>query len=419
MREIMPKENIFIQVNRENYYNVLNQIKDIEKKYDFGQISIEPEARNTAPAITLAVKYLESKFKVNPDAPIIFLPADHFIGNKEKYLNTVNDALKNVGDRIGTIGIVPDRPETGYGYIKKGEKIGSGYKVAEFKEKPNIELAKKYVDSKEYLWNSGMYLFNSKTLLKELERYQPEVFKLASEGIEKLVESFSNLPSISIDVAISEKSDNVFVFEGDFGWNDIGSFESLAEVTPKNPDLIALNSNNVFAHSRSNKLVATIGVNDLIIVESNDCILVHKKGEGQNVKKITDYLKEKNRKELEDILVVHRPWGKYEILIDTPIYKVKRLTVYPEAKLSTQSHFHRVEHWIVVKGIAKVKTGNNEVYLRENESTFIPNLTTHSLENPGKINLEVIEVQTGSYLEEDDIIRYDDQYGRATEDINQ
>ncbi len=416
MKDIIPAENIYLVTNQENFFNVFNQLKEIEKGFSREHILVEPKSLNTAPAITLAMKYLAEKVKADLESPVIVLPSDHYIGNKSAYADLVKTAMAEVGDNIGTIGITPTKPETGYGYIKKGEKQNGFFKVLEFKEKPDLETAKKYLASGEYAWNSGMYLFKICVFIRELRAHSPEIYSIMAKDYETFLKEFEKLPSISIDYAISEKSDKVVVFEGDFGWNDIGSFDSLAEIITRdtNPRHLSVDSRNIFVHTDSNRLVATLGVENLNIVETADSILVQKQGKAEDVKKIVDYLKENNLRELEHNLIVHRPWGKYEVLIDEPLLKVKKITVYPSAKLSLQAHNHRVEHWIVVKGAAKIVHGEKEIILQENESTFIPKLTKHRLENPGKINLEIIEVQTGNYLEEDDIIRYEDVYNRLS-----
>lgn len=416
MREIMPRENIFFSAGKSDYFNIVSQMKDIEKDFDCGQIITEPTARNTAPAITLAMKHLAEKAKIGLDAPVIFLPADHYIGDNIKYANLVRMAMAEVGDNIGTIGITPTKPETGYGYIKKGEKQNGFSQVLEFKEKPDTITAQKYIESGQFVWNSGMYLFSIRTFIHELRAHSPEIYSAMTKDYKTFLKEFEKMPSISIDYAISEKSDKVVVFEGDFGWNDIGSFDSLAEISKddskKDQKYIGIDSKNVFARSDSGRLIATAGVENINIIDTVDSILVQKQGMGNEAKKIVEKLKEQNYKELEHNLIVHRPWGKYEVLLESPTHKAKRITVYPEEKLSLQAHYHRVEHWIVVKGIAKIVLGEKEIFLRENESTFIPTITRHRLENPGKINLEIIEVQTGNYLEEDDIIRYEDVYNR-------
>lgn len=416
VRALMPKEHIFFVTNNDNLYNVYNQIHDIEPEYDRNQILIEPASLNTAPAIALAMKHLTEVNGMSPQEPVVFLPADHYIGNVEAFLGVLKAAGEKVGDNIGTIGIHPTKADTGYGYIKKGEMVDGFSKVTEFKEKPDAETAKAYVDSGEYVWNSGMYIFNARIFFEELEKHSPEIFSAASADMADFLERFPTLPSLSIDYAVSEKSDKVVVFEGDFDWSDIGSFDSLAEISEKHESIetrhIEVDSKNVFVHSTSNRLVTTLGVEDLIVIENNDSILIQKRGRSEDVKKVVERLKADGAKEVDHQLMGYRPWGKYEVLLDSPTHKVKKISVYPGAKLSLQSHFHRAEHWVVVKGTAKIVNGETETFLSESESTYVPKTHKHRLENPGKEILEIIEVQTGSYLEEDDIVRYDDVYSR-------
>lgn len=414
MRRIMPAANIFLVTNQDNYFNVFNQIRDIESEFTASQVLIEPLSLNTAPAIALAVKHLVEEAKADPASPLVVLPADHYIGNVEAYTKLIEQAAAEVGENIGTIGITPTKPETGYGYIRKGERVGNYSKVSEFKEKPDRATAEKYLASGEYVWNSGMYIFTLKSFVRELARHAPAIHALYAEPLQKFLAEFKALPSISIDYAISEKSDQVVTFEGDFGWNDIGSFDSLAEINGQdtNPRHLNIDSKNIYVHTDSNRLVATLGVSDLNIIETTDSILVQKRGRAEDVKKIVDHLKAGAYGEVEHNLIVHRPWGKYEVLMDEPRLKVKRITVYPGAKLSLQSHQQRAEHWVVVKGTAKVTNGERETTVLENESTYIPKTAKHRLENPGQINLEIVEVQIGDYLEEDDIVRYDDEYKR-------
>ena len=414
IRKIIPVENIILVTNKKNYFNVVNQIKEIEKDFNEQQILTEPASLNTLPAAAYAVKYLTERKKINLDDPIVVLPSDHYIGDEEGYLNLLKTAMENIGDNIGTIGITPTKPETGYGYIKKGKKQDEYFKVDEFIEKPDIDTAKIYVHTGQYVWNSGMYIFTPRTLIGELEKYAPEIYSLFTKRPNDFIKNFHSLPNISIDVGISEKSDKMAVIEGDFGWSDIGSFDGLAEITGEKNKArhVGLDSKNIFVHSANNRLIATSGVEDLIIVENNDSILIQKKGKSGDIKKIVEHLNTHNYKEAEHNMVAHRPWGKYEVLIEEPGVKAKKITVYPGAKLSLQYHYHRAEHWVVVRGTAKIINGAKEIFLRENESTFIPAMNKHRLENPGKTNLEIIEVQTGNYTEEDDIIRFDDVYMR-------
>lgn len=413
MQKVMPAENIFFITNKENYYNVFNQIKNVKKDFNKDNVLIEPASLNTAPAISFAIKHLLENVKIDPLSPISFLPSDHYIEDEKLFQYIIKNAMDNVDDQIGTIGITPTKPETGYGYIKKGEKLGSYYNVLEFVEKPNKETAEIYLKSGGYVWNAGMYIFNSKTFVREIKEHSPEIYNLLVQDFPQFIENFHKMPDTSIDFAISEKSKKVITFEGNFGWNDIGSFDNLSEIkNAKKSKHISFDSKNIYAHSANDRLIVTLGVNDLNIIESNDSILIQRKGESENVKKVVEHLKKNDYHEINDSLVSYRPWGSYEILINTPSYKVKKIVVYPGSKLSLQSHHHRAEHWVVVKGMAKIVNGDNILNLLENESTFIPSLAKHRLENPGKINLEIIEVQTGNYLEEDDITRYDDDYKR-------
>jgi len=416
MREIMPAESIYFSTNAANYFNVFDQIEEIYPEFKKEQIITEPTSLNTAPAISLALRYLVDKIGISNEAPVIILPSDHSIGKVDDFVQTVKTAMENISDNIGTLGITPTSPETGYGYIKKGEKIGAYDKVSQFKEKPDLKTAQEYIASGEYVWNSGMYIFNEKTFAGQLQKYAPEIADLYAQGYDELEKNFKSLPSISVDFAISEKSDKVVVFEGDFGWSDIGSFDALAEIVEEKKagqkNHILLDSKNIFAYSETGKLIAVSDVDDLIIVENDDCILVQKKGKSEDVKKIVDYLKENNRKEIDHNIMGYRPWGKYRVFVDDENHKVKKIIVHPGSTLSLQSHKRRSEHWVVVKGTAKVINGDQELILQENESTYIPAGHKHRLSNPGKNDLEIIEVQTGDYFGEDDIVRYDDTYGR-------
>lgn len=410
MQKIMPAEKIYFITNSANHYKVLDQIREIYPNLPKGRVIIEPASLNTAPAIALAFKHLSEKENLLADEPVIFLPADHSIKKTGVFVRLIKMALQKTQDHIGTIGITPTTPETGYGYIKKGARTDSYHKVAQFKEKPDRKTAEKYIATGKYVWNSGMYVFNEKTFSQELQKYAPKIFTAYSKNLAAFEQQFKKLPSISIDFAVSEKSQKVIVFEGDFGWSDIGSFDAMSDiVSAKNipqKNHLLLNSKNVFIHSASNHLVVANDVDDLIVIENDDCILIQKKGSSDNVKKVVDYLKKHKRKEIDHHIMGYRPWGKYKVLVDTENHKVKKLIVSPGASLSLQSHIHRAEHWIVVRGEALVVNGKQKIRLQENESTYIPAKCKHQLSNPGKTELEVIEVQTGDYFGEDDIIRF-------------
>ncbi len=420
MAGVVGQDNIFLVTNQENYFNVFNQLKEIYPEFKKDRIVVEPASMNTMPAISLAVKYLSEIIKIDPNLPIIEVHSDHFIGKEKEYRKLAKKALAKIDGHIGTIGITPTAPETGFGYIKKGEKKGDFYRVEMFKEKPDRETAEKYISSGQYVWNGGMYLFTAETFSREMEKHAPDIYAFFKKNYEAFVSDFSKLPKEAIDTAITEKSDNVIVFEGDFDWSDVGSFDVLSEIAAKNDRVSTkhefVDSKNVYAHSESGKMIATLGVEDIIVVESNDVVFVQKRGRSEDVKKVVEKLKEKGAKEVNHNIVVYRPWGKYEVLIDNAAnHKVKKITVFPGAALSLQSHEHRAEHWVVVKGIAKVVNGENLLTLHENQSTYIPAKCKHQLSNPAVELLEIIEVQSGDYLEEDDIIRYEDQYGRPIE----
>ncbi|MEK7453125.1 MAG: mannose-1-phosphate guanylyltransferase/mannose-6-phosphate isomerase [Patescibacteria group bacterium] len=416
MREIMQKENIFFITNKDGLFNVYNQIKELEPAFDKKNIIVETESRNTAPAILHALKYMLEKVGIDVKEPIFVLPSDHYIGDKSLYIELLKNIALSINDNIGVIGITPKNPEIGYGYIKKGNRIDDYWEVTEFKEKPDLKMAKQYVESNNYFWNSGKYIFKADAFLKEMKKHAPRMYDFFNKDYDEFVKNFSKLPSISIDYALAEKSDKMVLFEGDFDWSDVGSFDSLANILDKNKDNnkreISINSKNIFSYSSGGKLIITSGVEGIIVVENNDSILIQKKGKSEDVKDVVKHLIENNYKEIEHDIIVQRPWGSYEILIDTPTYKVKKITVYPGAKLSLQSHKHRSEHWVIVKGVAGVVNGDEYIILNENESAYISSQSKHRLSNPGDKNLEIIEVQTGSYLGEDDIVRYDDIYDR-------
>lgn len=418
MQKVLPAEDIYLVTNLENYYNVFNQLKEVCPSMDKSRIIVEPASLNTAPAIMLAIRHLIEKRGVGEEVPFAFLPADHYIGQPDKFAATLKAALENVGENIGTLGITPTGPETGFGYIEKGEDRGAYHAARSFKEKPDRKTAEEYLRSGRYVWNGGVYLFTARTFREELEKYAPELSAHFNRPYAEFLEGFSALPAQPIDTAISEKSDRVVVFEGDFGWSDIGSFDALAELVGADREAgkkhLFFDAPNVFARSESGKTIAVLGLSDVVVVESSDVVFVQKKGRSEDVKKLVGYLKENGRRELEHNLVVYRPWGKYEVLIDgVSGHKVKKITVYPGAALSQQSHERRSEHWVVVRGTAGVINGDREMTLKENESTYIPARAIHRLSNPGEGNLEIIEVQTGDYLEEDDIVRYQDEYGRT------
>lgn len=302
MRKLMPMDRIFFITNQDGYPNVLEQIHEIDREYETSQVIIEPKSLNTAPAMACAIKYLLTEKGVAPKERVLFVPSDHYIGNVEGYLATLKTAFDTVGDHIATIGIRASAPETGYGYIRKGEQQGEYFRVSQFCEKPEKSVAEEYIRSGEYVWNSGMYLMGLDTFLDETKAHAESIAAHLDGSWSDFVEAFGTLPNISFDYAISEKSDRVIVYEGDFGWSDIGSFDSLAEIsdgTPAETRHIEIDSKNVFVHSANDRLIATIGVEDIAVIETADSILVYRRGRAEEVKQIVERLKESGAKEVE------------------------------------------------------------------------------------------------------------------------
>jgi mannose-1-phosphate guanylyltransferase len=330
-----------------------------------------------------------------------------------------------------TFGVVPTEAHTGYGYIKRGADKGSGFDVDQFVEKPSAEVAKSYVSSGEYYWNSGMFLFKASRYLEELQKFRPDIYAACNSSVEGVKHdldflrvdkaAFEACSSESVDYAVMEKTDDAMVVPMDAGWSDIGSWSSLWDVSEKDAsgnvvqgDVMLHASNNSYVRT-SNQLVAAVGVDNLVIVATKDVVMVANKDNVQDVKLVAQKLKQQARSEWELNREVYRPWGKYDSIDQGERYQVKRITVKPGAKLSVQMHHHRAEHWIVVSGTASVTKGDDTFLLSENQSTYIPVGVVHALENPGKVDLELIEVQSGTYLGEDDIVRFEDLYGRSNE----
>ena len=392
-------------------------------------ILLEPVGRNTAPAIALAA--LQAIAEAEAEDPILLvLAADHLIRDVPAFHASIRTALPlAAAGRLVTFGIVPGHPETGYGYIEQGAPVGEGgFAVTRFVEKPDLATARSYLASGRYFWNSGMFMFRASRYLEELERFQPAMLaacRAALAGSTRDLhftrldrEAFAACPEDSIDYAVMEKTAAAAMVPLDAGWSDIGSWSALWDVSPKDGegnvllgDVLAQNTQDTYIHADS-RLVATVGVENLVIVETKDAVLVAHKDQVQDVKRIVDQLKLDARHEHIDHREVYRPWGMYDAIDRGSRYQVKRITVKPGAKLSLQMHHHRAEHWIVVSGTARVTNGEQTYLVTENQSTYIPIGQVHTLENPGKIPLELIEVQSGSYLGEDDIVRLQDKYGR-------
>jgi len=412
--------------NENHRFLVAEQLRSLN--YTGARILLEPAGRNTAPALALAAFDIINN---REDGVMMVMAADHVIEDTQAFEDAVKQAMPQaLNNKLLTFGIVADKPEIGYGYIKRGEQVAeSAFMVEQFVEKPDLKTAQAYLESGDYYWNSGMFLFKASAYLAELKQHAPAIYKACeiayqekSEDLDFVragKESFLSSPDDSIDYAIMEQTSNAVVIPLDAGWSDIGSWSALWDIDAKdsnnnaiNGDVILHDTQNSLVHS-TNRLVTTVGLNNIVIVETKDAILVAEKDKVQDVKHIVKALKSKSRSEASNHREVYRPWGKYDSIDSGGRYQVKRITVKPGAKLSVQMHHHRAEHWIVVSGTAKVTNGEKEILLTENQSTYIPVGVIHALENPGKVDLELIEVQSGSYLGEDDIVRFEDRYGRV------
>ena len=418
-----------ILCNEEHRFIVAEQMRGLNIKPN--SIILEPFGRNTAPAIALAA--LKS-IEIEKDPILLVLSSDHEIKNNERFLDVLTKGIDYVlEDKLITFGIIPSSPEVGYGYIKSEKPFNSskieGHKIIEFIEKPDLETAKTFVQNKCYTWNSGMFMFKAKNILEEINVYSPNILKSCREAINKSVldldferlgtEEFKSCQDISIDFAVMEKTKKGVVLPLDAGWSDIGSWQSVWENSKKNQEgnfflgnTLIEDSQNCYIRSE-NRLVAGLGLNNLVVIETNDAILIADKNKSQGIKNIVKKLKERKIPQGQQHLKIYRPWGHYLSIVEESRWQVKLIFVKPGEKLSLQMHHHRSEHWIVVKGTAEVEINDKRELLSENESTYIPLGSPHRLINPGKIPLTIIEVQSGSYVGEDDIVRFEDKYGRS------
>jgi mannose-1-phosphate guanylyltransferase/mannose-1-phosphate guanylyltransferase/mannose-6-phosphate isomerase len=416
-----------IIANEDHRFIIAEQLREIE--LPLATIMLEPVARNTAPAAAAAAAWLEAK---NPDALMLIMPSDHVITDDEAFLDAVcRGRTAAATGRLVTFGISADRPETGYGYIRLGPELGSSgvHEVAAFVEKPDRARAEGYLAEGGYTWNSGIFLFPVKAYLAELGGRDPETVAAARRAVAEArtdldflrldVEAFAKCRSDSIDYAVMEHTHNAAVVPVSMGWNDLGAWDSVYAATPKDPDgnvvlgdIIAVDCRDSYLRSEEG-LVAALGLDGIILVVTADAILIAPKDRAQDVKLLVDQLKRSGRDEAIHQATVHRPWGTYRAIHAGTRVQVKLIIVNPGAKLSLQMHHHRAEHWVVVQGTAKVVRGEEEFVLTESESTYIPLGTKHRLENPGRIPLHLIEVQSGPYLGEDDIVRFSDTYGRS------
>ncbi|MCW8092170.1 mannose-1-phosphate guanylyltransferase/mannose-6-phosphate isomerase [Alteromonas sp. ASW11-130] len=419
-------EKPIVICNDSHRFLVAEQLR--KQNIEHGGILLEPMGRNTAPAIALAALHA---IKNGEDPTLLVLAADHLIKNVSAFHRAIEQAdVLAQNDYLVTFGIVPDMPHTGYGYIRAGEHIDGGMRVKEFVEKPALETATKYVASKQYFWNSGMFMFKASRYIEELGKYQPDILKACRDAIDSETkdldfiridsDTFSQCPDDSIDYAVMEKTKMAAMVPLDAGWSDVGSWSSLWETAENKDasgnvvvgDAILEDVNNSYINAEE-RLISVIGLDDVVVVETKDAVMVAHKDKVQDIKKVVSKLKQEKRPEFEFHREVFRPWGSYDRIDNGARFQVKRIAVKPGEKLSVQMHHHRAEHWIVVSGTAKVTIGENTKLVTENESVYIPIGHVHALENPGKIPLELIEVQSGAYLGEDDIVRFSDRYGRT------
>ncbi|SCZ27846.1 MULTISPECIES: mannose-1-phosphate guanylyltransferase/mannose-6-phosphate isomerase [unclassified Pseudomonas] len=412
--------------NEQHRFLAAEQLRQLEMEE--ARILLEPVGRNTAPAIALAALQATAS---GDDPTLLVLAADHLIQDVEAFHTCIGHALALAETgKLVTFAILPTHPETGFGYLERGKELAlGGYIVSRFVEKPDSATAQRYLDSGQYFWNSGMFMFRASRYLDELERFAPDILRACRASFAGAqqdmhftrvdAQAFGACPENSIDYAVMERTSDAVMVPLDAGWSDVGSWSALWDTADKDAhgnvlkgDVLTEGTSSSYVHA-THRLVAAIGVDDLVIVETKDAVLVAHKGDVQDVKKIVDQLRHCKRAEYANHREVYRPWGVYDSIDNGPRYQVKRITVNPGAKLSVQMHHHRAEHWIVVSGTARVTNGDKSYLVTENQSTYIPVGQVHALENPGVIPLELIEVQSGTYLGEDDIVRFEDIYGRS------
>ena len=420
--DIIPPEKIVNVTNIKHATNVKYQLSKISNETI---VLSEPESKNTAPAIAVSVKYILDNYKAAKKEVVLVVPSDHKIKDTKKFFKSIKEGEKLAKKGyLVTFGIKPDYPETGFGYIKTSDKIEAGLKVKKFVEKPDKKTAKRYLDRDDIFWNSGIFMFKPDVLIKELEKYSPAIYNIVnkfdfSKSDNIPFTDFENLPNISIDYALMEKSDNLVMTELKSDWLDVGSWKSIYDVSKKNIDnnvkighVLDIDSKDSLMYS-SSKLIATIGLENTIIVETEDAVLACKKDRVQDVKQVYETLKQQHDNTQMVHRTVYRPWGYYTVLAQGEGFLTKLIQVNPAQKLSVQSHNHRSEHWVVLSGTAKVVLEGKDLILSPGHSVDIPVKAIHSLQNPYKENLQIIEVQKGDLLVEEDIVRYEDIYGRV------
>ena len=423
LRLAEPKD-IGVVTQETYFFHVRAELR--EAGADAAHVLLEPVGRNTAPAIALAMAYCRERLGADEDEVLCVSPSDHVIHPAERFASLVETAAARAakGDVV-TLGVPPTAPETGYGYIEAEPGDAAVRRALRFKEKPTRETAEAYLRAGNYYWNSGMFLFRMGTMQGEFSAFAPELAAVAAGSAAAAKEAFPSLPSISIDYAVAERSQKMAVAPlAGISWNDVGSFDAIA-------DMLAGEDGNAFSGDvraedcqntmilADGRLVVGLHLKDLLVIDTPDALLVAKKGASQEIKGVVEALKKEGRREAEENVTMYRPWGKYTTLAEGDGYKVKRIVIHPGQSISLQIHYHRSEHWTVISGTGKLTLDDKEIIFRENESTYIPIGTAHRLENPGKLPLSIIEVQNGKYLEEDDIVRLEDAYGRVEAEMKE
>ncbi|MDD5409012.1 MAG: mannose-1-phosphate guanylyltransferase/mannose-6-phosphate isomerase [Candidatus Omnitrophica bacterium] len=417
LKGLVEPRRVYIVTNNIYFYEVKAQVAKFGIPDE--NIILEPQGKNTAPAAGLCAKLIS---RIDKDAVLLVLPSDHYIKNTGNFKKTIKKAISCAGkDFLVTIGIKPSTASTGYGYIKSGAGKGGYIEVEKFLEKPDLSKAKKYLKDKRFFWNSGMFIWKASVFLEEVEKYLPGLYdSLRSiNSVNDIPEIWPGIEPVSVDYGIMEHSKGIALIPADFYWTDLGSWEALAEIFPKdkkgnisNGDALNVDSHGVCVFARGNRLVSTIGVNNMVIADTPDALLVCDRGRAQDVKQLVERLKALKRKEHQVHLTERRPWGSFTVLQQGIGFKIKLIELASKKRLSLQRHKSRAEHWVVVSGVAKITSDGKVSFVRSNESVYIPKGRKHRLENPLRSPLKIVEVQTGAYLEEDDIERFEDDFKR-------
>ncbi len=414
---LIPRKNIYIVTNHKYFYEVKGQVADFA--IPDANIILEPQGKNTAPAIGLCARLISKKDK---DSVLVVLPSDHFIKDIAKFRSCIKKAVACAKSGfLVTLGIKPNSPSTGYGYIKVANKADGYFKVEKFLEKPDLRLASKYVKDRRFYWNSGMFVWKASVFLEEVKKYIPDLSRQLHvvHGVSDIEKIWPGIKSISVDYGIMEHSKRVALIPATFYWTDLGSWDALNALLPKDKrgnvisqDCLDIDSSRISIFSRGCRLISTVGLKDLIIADTPDALLVCAKDKAQDVKKVVESLRSSKRKECVVHATEKRPWGSFTVLQSGEGFKIKLIEIGPKKRLSLQRHDKRAEHWVVVSGCAKVTTGQKTKRVPSNQSIYVPIGTKHRLENPNIEPLKIVEVQTGAYLEEDDIRRFDDDFKR-------